>query len=182
MRACVRACVRVCEQGTQFEPSGAVCGRLRNYITFLEDGPTKQQAERLLKQINDIVLEDVKRKYTVSTPVAHLTTHEKRLLTRSLRPKGEHDSSVHPVHLHLYWAIKLENLENDVEKYKADPHSFTVTEGFVKSLKFYLSGPVPARLKRMGTDFLRTLQDAGKVNPPPSRARRGGGSGRPRRY
>ena len=179
---CVCVCVCVCEQGTQFEPNGLVCGRLRNYITFLEDGPTKQQAERLLKQINDIVLEDVKRKYTVSTPVAHLPTHEKRLLTRSLRPKGEHDSSVHPVHLHLYWAIKLEDLEQDVEKYRADPRNFTVTEGYVKLLRFYLSGPVPARLKQMGTAFLHTLEDAGKVNPPPSGVRRGGGSERPRRY
>ena len=176
----VRACV--CKQGADFEPNGPLCSRLRGYISALEDGPMKQQAERLQKLINKIILDDVKRKYTVSTPVAHVPAHEKRVVSRLLRPKGEHDPSVHPVHLHLYWAIKLEDLEENMEKFEADPHSYTVSEGYTKVLRFYLSGSVPARLKERGTAFLNALEEAGKIRRPRSGASRGFRGGGHRRY
>ena len=124
----------------------------------------KQQAERLQKRINDIIMDDVKRKYTVSTPVAHVPVHEKWAVSRLLRPKGEHDPSVHPVHLHLHWAIKLDELEESIEKFKADPRSYTVSEGYAKLLRFYLSGSVPARLKQRGTEFLHALETMGTVS------------------
>ena len=142
----------------------------------------KQQAERLQKRINDIIMDDVKRKYTVSTPVAHVPVHEKWAVSRLLRPKGEHDPSVHPVHLHLYWVIKLEDLEENMEKFEADPNSYTVSEGYTKVLRFYLSGPVPAGLKQRAKEFLRALEDAGKIQRPRSGASRGFRGGGHRRY
>ena len=142
----------------------------------------KQQAERLQNRINDIILEDAKRKYTVSTPVAHVPSHEKYVLSRSLRPKEERDRSIHPVLLHLHWAIKLEDLGENIERFEADPINFTVTDGYAKLLRFYLSGSVPALLKQKATQFLQALERSGKVSRPPSGARRVGGAGRFRRY
>ena len=185
MCVCVCVCVcDVCKQGTQFEPNGPLCRRLHAYNCILKasEGLMKQQSERLQKRINDIILEDAKRKYTVSTPVAHVPSHEKYVLSHSLRPKEERDRSIHPVHLHLYWAIKLEELEENIARFEADPTNFTVTEGYAKLLRFYLSGPVPAQLKQKATQFLQALEKLGKVSRPPSGARRVGGNRRLPRY
>ena len=165
------------EQGPDFEPSGHHCGCLRAFISALEDGATKQQAQRLQKLVSDVILDDVKRKYTAATPLAHVAHYEKQALSRCLRPEGQSDPSLHPIHVRLHWEVKLEELEEKVERFRADPSKFTVTDGYVRVLKFYLSGPVPPRLKEKGKQFLYDLQDAGKTGRRQGGGRGGGGGG-----
>lgn len=159
------------QKGNAFEANAGTCGFVRACAAVRLDEEMTQLAIRLQERIDAIVIEDIQKKYKVSTPIVHLAEFERKVLARKLRPTGENDPSIHPVCLSLYWKIKLQDLEDNIQKYKDDPDNYKVSEGYVKVLRFYLSGPVPADLKSKGSEFLRTLQDVGLIARP-ARAQR----------
>lgn len=162
------------EKGSSgFEPNNSTCFFVRACAFGCDNDSIKAYGIRLQDQIDKIILEDVKRKYTDTTPIEHVADYERRAITAKLRPKGDRDSNVHPVLLRLYWEIKSSDLDRTIQKYQDDRRNFKVTEGFAKLLKFYHSNPdVPADIKRKGKALLSTLTDAGLIARPPRRPRR----------
>ncbi|XP_076457298.1 uncharacterized protein LOC143291320 isoform X2 [Babylonia areolata] len=158
------------QQGKDYDAHG-VCTLINAYVKVLDGTPLKTQAQRVLDGIHKLILDDIQHKYTASTPLNHIAPYEKFILTRQLRPEGEHDPSMDRVLLKLYWAAKLEELEDTITRFEADRANFPVSEGFHKLLKFFVSGSVPARLKQRGKWLLQTLQAMGKVSRPPPRRR-----------
>ncbi|KAK7476797.1 hypothetical protein BaRGS_00031958 [Batillaria attramentaria] len=172
------------DKGKNFEPSNSVCGFIRACVIACDDEGVKQHATGLQDRIDNIIIEDFKRKYTVNTPVTHIADYERKVIGRKLRPKGERDPNLHPVCLRMHWEIKRDDLKQSMQTYNEDPRNFKMNEGYAKLLRFYISGPVPADIKANARQFLNSLEEAGLVSRPPPSARRGrfGGAQRLYRY
>ena len=154
----------MCTQGDSFEPNAGVCGFLHVTIATSRNGPIIHQAKQLQAAANRVILEDVKRKYTTTTPLAHVAEYEKKVLSQSLRPSGQHDPSVDPVLLRLFWHVRQAELEASIAQYRKKPQE--VSQGFVNLLKYYAVCDVPEAIKQEGTQFLRSLEEAGVVIRP----------------
>ena len=154
----------MCTQGDSFEPNAGVCGFLHVTIATSRDGPIIHQAKQLQAAANRVILEDVKRKYMTTTPLAHVAEYEKKVLSQSLRPSGQHDPSVDPVLLRLFWHVRQAELEASIAQYRKKPQE--VSQGFVNLLKYYAVCDVPEAIKQEGTQFLRSLEEAGVVIRP----------------
>ncbi|KAK7093949.1 ribonuclease D-like [Littorina saxatilis] len=161
-------------KGTEFEPSGIVCRALHFFTTLTERPDIARRAKLLEEQVNKILLDDIKNKYTTSTQAKHLSGHEKTFLSHKIRAKRANDPTIHPVVLRLSWRVKEDDLDENMERCKADPNGYPVSEGYAKLLRFYLSGDVPATLKRKATMFLSFLEQLGKVRRPQRTQRYGG--------
>ncbi|KAK7093948.1 uncharacterized protein [Littorina saxatilis] len=149
-------------KGDAFQPTDGICGALQFFSHLKEDAEISKQAERLLKQVDRIILEDIGNKYTTSTPVRHICWFEKTFLSRRIRPEGTHDPSFHKVVLRLHWAVREEELEESIGRFRADPANFKVSQGYAKLLHFYRLGDVPSTLQAKANDFLSDLARAGK--------------------
>ena len=144
---------QLADEGSNFIPNSRSYGFLRSYQNH-PDTEITRSARRILNSINAIVLDDMTRKYDFKTTAGMLDHYEKDAL-KTLRPKGEHDPEIHPVHLYLYWLIKENDLDSTIERFQADKKNYAVTEGFQKWLKFCSSGNVPKRMKDKAKNHLK---------------------------
>ena len=138
-----------------------MCGFLHTAISMSRDASIIHQAKRLQATVGRVVMEDIQRKYSTTTPLAHVAEYEKKVVSQNLRPSGQHDSSVNPVLLRLFWLIRQAELEASIAQYRKKP--LEVSEGFANLLKYYAACDVPEPIKQLGTQFLHSLEEEGVV-------------------
>nr|KAG5692077.1 hypothetical protein BaRGS_021509 [Batillaria attramentaria] len=91
------------DKGKNFEPSNSVCGFIRACVIACDDEGVKQHATGLQDRIDNIIIEDFKRKYTVNTPVTHIADYERKVIGRKLRPKVTTTSNYYYYYYHHYY-------------------------------------------------------------------------------
>ncbi|KAK7093377.1 uncharacterized protein [Littorina saxatilis] len=149
------------QKGDTFQPNSGVCGFLWSVVNTSSTPAIIKQAKGLQATVARITLDDMKNKYTITTPPAHVAEYEKRIISHNLRPSGEHDPGVHPVLLRLFWKIRQEELEASIAQYRKKP--FAISEGFAHLLGYYTVSDVPTAIKSQGTEFLQYLRNAHDV-------------------
>lgn len=132
---------------------------LREYEYHCDD-EVKHDAKRILKRINDIILENMIQKYKPGTCTNMLALNEKEALN-ILRPKGVQDRNIHPILLSLYWQMKEENLDSTIDSFIEKREDYVIPEGFYKWIKYCCVGKVPEQIKgkarRLVRNFDRTF-------------------------
>ena len=132
---------------------------LREYEYHCDD-EVKHDAKRILKRINDIILENMIQKYKPGTCTNMLALNEKEALN-ILRPKGVQDRNIHPILLYLYWQMKEENLDSTIDSFDEKREDYVIPEGFYKWIKYCCVGKVPEQIKgkarRLVRNFDRTF-------------------------
>ncbi|PVD35371.1 hypothetical protein C0Q70_02331 [Pomacea canaliculata] len=158
------------EKGDNTVPSRHMYDVLFRGICHSGDEALKQLGKGIGSRLDKILLKDMERKYTRQTPIQHIADFEKRVLDRCLHPLGENDPTVTPVLLRLYWLLQEESIDSSMQQFNDNPSTFRINPGYVKKLRFFLSGKgVPSRLKTKAQSFLKDLEAAGLVVRPPRR-------------
>lgn len=156
------------EEGNRFLPKSKSYGFLKSYMYHPDDG-IKKDARRIIKSIEEKVLEIMTQKFNLSTKFEHLSPYEKDAL-KQLKPRGENDPKVHPTHLYLYWLVKEYDLDSTMKRLDVEGRSYEITEGFYKWLRFCYSGPVPSRIKQKAKAHLKKMdKEFGRGNIPTKR-------------
>lgn len=117
---------------------------------------TKLLQDRVFK----ITLDHVAKKYDVTSPITHLSRHEKYALSlQRPSPSGEHDQKFNRVVLALYWKLMEAELDSTIEKFEQEPKDFVMNVGHYKKIQFYMHqrNPVPMNIKRKATNFMKNL-------------------------
>ncbi|XP_025083010.1 uncharacterized protein LOC112557403 [Pomacea canaliculata] len=160
----------IMDEGDNTVPSRHMYDVLFRGICHSGDEALKQLGKGIGSRLDKILLKDMERKYTRQTPIQHIADFEKRVLDRCLHPLGENDPTVTPVLLRLYWLLQEESIDSSMQQFNDNPSTFRINPGYVKKLRFFLSGKgVPSRLKTKAQSFLKDLEAAGLVVRPPRR-------------
>lgn len=128
---------------------------LREY-EYHSDDEIKHDAKRILKRIQDIILENMIQKYKRGTCTNMLALNEKEALN-TLRPKGVRDRNIHPILLSLYWQMQEENLDSTIDSFDEKREDYVIPEGFYKWIKFCCVGKVPEQIKAKARKLVRNF-------------------------
>ena len=159
----------VSSKGDAYVPIEADLRLLRDGKEHPDTGVHKL-CQTVLAQIDAVLRKDMAAKYNMQTPAKHVSDLEKRFL-RKLRVKGEHDRNFSPVIVRLCWLCAEESLDERMQQFRSNPSDVEINSGEHGKYKFFLSGPVPLRLKQKARTFLTALEQAGKVRRPQPRRR-----------
>lgn len=120
----------------------------------LGNGNLKLEATRLRKQVQDIVIKDIDRKYEETSPVKILTDVERYFL-RGLRMPDD-SPKYGQVANTLYWRATYENLCHQMEEYRAG--KLQANDGLIRRLGFLAkNSSVPQNVKRKAQEFLQLV-------------------------
>ena len=128
---------------------------LREYEYHCDD-EVKHDAKRILKRINDIILENMIQKYKPGTCTNMLALNEKEALN-ILRPRGVRDRNIHPILLSFYWHMKEENLDSTIDNFDEKREDYVIPEGFYKWIKHCCVGRVPEQMKAKARRLVRNF-------------------------
>lgn len=140
---------------TYFVPKYRSYAFLREY-EYHSDDEIKHDAKRILKRINDIILENMIQKYKRGTCTNMLAQNEKEAL-KTLRPKAVRDRNIHPSLLSLYWQMKEENLDSTIDNFDEKMEDYVIPESFYKWIKYCCVGKVPEQIKAKARRLVRNL-------------------------
>lgn len=143
------------EEGDKFLPKSKSFAYLRRYKNHPDD-TIKRDATRILKSIDEKVLEIMTYKYNRSTKLGYLSPYERDAL-KIIRPKGENDPKFHQTILYLYWLVKEADLDRTISMFEEQGRSYQITEGFYKWIRFCCSDQVPASMKQKAKAHLRKM-------------------------
>ena len=139
----------------EFIPKYRSYAFLREY-EYHSDDEIKHDAKRILKRINDIILENMIQKYKRGTCTNMLALNEKEALN-ILRPKGVRDRNIHPILLCLYWQMKEENLDSTIDRFIETREDYVIPESFYKWIKYCCAGKVPEQIKAKARRLVRNF-------------------------
>lgn len=140
---------------SNFMPKCRSYSFLRTYQNHSDDN-IKQDSQRILRSINNIILEDIVLKYETGTDFEDLALNEKEALN-TLRPKTVHDKNIHPKLLDVYWKMKEANLDATISVFREKREDYTIPENFYKWIKYCCRGRVPENMKLKARQLVRNL-------------------------
>ncbi|XP_060067618.1 uncharacterized protein LOC132547832 [Ylistrum balloti] len=120
----------------------------------------QDRTKKLQARVIQITLDNITKKYDVTSPVTYLSSHEKDILNwMRPNPSGERDPRYSKVVLALYWKLMEADLDATIQKLEQETHAFRMNEGHYKKIKFYMHQrtQVPAPIKVKALNFVRRL-------------------------
>lgn len=126
-----------------------------------KDPLIKDRTRALQDRVVKITLDHIARKNDVTTPLSHISRHDKDALNwMRPSPSGENDSRYNKVVLALYWKLMEADLDETVQRFGQKPTKFTMHEGYYKKVKFYMhkNTSVPQSIKVKAIDFMKSLE------------------------
>lgn len=132
-------------EGNNFIPNSRSYGYLRAYQN-IPDKDIQEEAKRLQKALNSIILSDMANKYSLKTKFNVVKQCERDAL-QSIRPRNKDDNKFNPILLSLYWQKQEKDLDFEIEQLEIKGRRYSIKEGKYKWIKFNCSGNVPNGLK-----------------------------------
>ncbi|CAC5391152.1 EXD1 [Mytilus coruscus] len=133
-------------EGNNFIPKAKSYGFLRAY-QYISERDIQAEAKRLQQALDTLFLADMKNKYSLTTNINVIAPYEKDAL-RSIRPRSQHDSTINPILLSLYWQKQEKDIDFEIEQLQITGRSYDIPQGKYKWLKYNCSDNVPDRIKR----------------------------------
>ncbi|CAG2215983.1 EGL [Mytilus edulis] len=132
-------------EGNNFIPNSRSYGYLRAY-QYIPDKDIQEEAKRLQKTLDTIILSDMATKYSLRTKFNVVKQCERDAL-QSIRPRNKDDNSINPILLSLYWQKQEKDLDFEIEQLEITGRSYSISQGKYKWIKFSCSGNVPNAIK-----------------------------------
>ncbi|XP_052081828.1 ribonuclease D-like isoform X1 [Mytilus californianus] len=132
-------------EGNTFIPKARSYGFLKAYQN-IPDKDIQEEAKRLQKALDTIILSDMANKYSLNTKVNVVKKCEKDAL-QSIRPRHKDDNNFNPILLSLYWQKQEIDLDFEIEQLEITGRSYRITQGKYKWIKFNCSANVPNGIK-----------------------------------
>ncbi|XP_052081834.1 uncharacterized protein LOC127719646 isoform X4 [Mytilus californianus] len=145
-------------EGNSFIPKAKSYGFLRAY-QYIQDREIQAEAKRLQIALDTLFLADMKNKYSLTTNINVIAPYEKDAL-RSIRTRSQHDSTINPILLSLYWQKQEKDIDVEIEQLQITGRRYDIPDGKLKWLKYNCSDNVPDRIKRKAKGHLDKFYSA----------------------
>lgn len=150
-------------EGNNFIPKARSYKFLRAY-QYLPDRDIQAEAERLQKALDTLFLKRMVTKYSLATKIDVIAPYEKDAL-QSIRPRNQHDSTINPKLLSLYWQKQEKDIDFEIEKLQSTActgKSYNIPQGKYKWLKYNCNENVPYEIQMKAKTYIDNLDKFGK--------------------
>ncbi|CAC5368061.1 EXD1 [Mytilus coruscus] len=142
-------------EGNSFIPKARSYGFLRAY-QYLPDRDIQAEAKRLQKVLDTLLIAGMVHKYSLTTKINVIAPYEKDAL-QSIRPRSQHDSTINPVLLSLYWQKQEKDIDFEIERLQITGRGYNIPQGKYKWLKYKCSHNVPDEIQMKAQRHIANL-------------------------
>lgn len=142
-------------EGTDFIPKARSYKFLRAY-QYLPDRDVQAKAKRLQRALDKQFLESMGTKYRLATKLNVIAPYEKDAL-QSIRPRNQHDSTINPILLSLYWQKQEKDIDYEIEKLQTTEKSYNIPQGKYEWLKYNCNANVPYEIQMKAKTYIDIL-------------------------